>query len=86
MSGKDLVGIAQTGSGKTLGVSFCCSQKAFVADQRIHRQYVSYCIQTLHGATLMDVLYARARFDDLDLDTRSQWVGKGKKSRQLSTR
>ena len=25
----------------------------------------------------MDALYAHARFDDLDLDARSRWVGKG---------
>ena len=29
---------------------------------------------------IMDALYTHAHFDDLDLDTRSQWVGKGKKS------
>ena len=28
----------------------------------------------------MYALYAHVRFDDLDLDARSQWVGKGKKS------
>ena len=28
----------------------------------------------------MGALYAYARFDDLDLDARSQWVGKGKTS------
>ena len=28
----------------------------------------------------MDARYAHARFDDLDLDARSEWVGKGKKS------
>ena len=28
----------------------------------------------------MDAIYARARFSDLDLDARSQWVGKAKKS------
>ena len=26
------------------------------------------------------IIYAHARFDDLDLDARSQWVGKRKKS------
>ena len=30
--------------------------------------------------TLMAALYAHARIDDLDLDARSQWVGKGNKS------
>ena len=29
---------------------------------------------------LMDALYVHARFDDLALDERSQWVGKGRKS------
>ena len=28
----------------------------------------------------MDAISANARFDDLDLDARSQWVGKGEKS------
>ena len=28
----------------------------------------------------MDALYARTLFDDLDLDARSQWISKGKKS------
>ena len=28
----------------------------------------------------MDAIYAHAHVDDLDLDARSQWVGKGKKS------
>ena len=40
------------------------------------RQYVSYYIQTWHDGRLMDALYAHSRFDDLDLDARSQWVGK----------
>ena len=26
----------------------------------------------------IDAIYAHARFDDLDIDARSQWVGKGK--------
>ena len=26
----------------------------------------------------MDAIYAHARFDDLDFNARSQWVGKGK--------
>ena len=53
-------------------------------------QYLSYYIQTWHdGIRLMDAIYADARFDDLGLDARSQWVGKGKQisvacSRQLS--
>ena len=33
-----------------------------------------------HADRLMDAIYAHARFDDLYLDGRSQWVGKGKKS------
>ena len=37
-------------------------------------------IQTWHDGPFMDALYAHARFDDIDLDARSQWVGKGKKS------
>ena len=31
----------------------------------------------------MDVLYARARVDDLDIDARPQWVGKGKNKSAL---
>ena len=38
-------------------------------------------IQTCHGGRLkMHGIHAHAPFDDLDLDARSQWVGKGKKS------
>ena len=37
-------------------------------------------IQTWHDGILMYALYAHVRFDDLDLDARSQWVGKGNKS------
>ena len=44
------------------------------------RQYISYYIRTWHGGRLVDTLYAHARFDDLDLDTRSQWIGEGKQS------
>ena len=33
-------------------------------------------IQTWHDGRLMDRIYAYACFDDLDLDARSQWVGK----------
>ena len=44
------------------------------------RTYLSSYIHTWHGGRLMDALYAHARFDDLDLDAASQWVGrKGKK-------
>ena len=38
---------------------------------------VSYYIQTWHDGRRMG---AHARFDDFDLDARSQWVGKRKKS------
>ena len=40
----------------------------------------SYYIQTWHDGRLVDVKYAHARFDDLDHDARSQWVGKGNRS------
>ena len=40
--------------------------------------YLNYSIQTWHDGRLMDVLYAHARFNDLDLDARSQWIGNGK--------
>ena len=36
-------------------------------------------IQTWHDGRLMDVISAHARFSDLDLDARSQWVSKGNK-------
>ena len=41
-------------------------------------QTVSYDIQTWHDGRLLQE-YAHAHFDDLDLDTRSQWLGRGKK-------
>ena len=31
----------------------------------------------------MDAIYTRARFDDLDLNARSQWVGKGKNQQRM---
>ena len=42
---------------------------------------LSYCIQTWHGGRLMAMhgKYFHAHVNDLDLDARSQWVGKGKK-------
>ena len=43
-----------------------------------------YYIQTWHDGTLMHgifVLYPQAPFNELDLDARSQWVGKGKTQR-----
>ena len=65
------------------------------------RQYLSYYsisitvlisiyIQTWHDGRLKDaMMLMHAHFDDLDLDARPQWVGKGKQisvacSRQLS--
>ena len=39
---------------------------------------LSYYIQNAHGGRLMDAIYVNARFDNLDPDARSQWVGKGK--------
>ena len=41
-------------------------------------QYLSYYIQTWHDGKLMDAIYAH--FNDLDVDARSQWVGKGKEN------
>ena len=41
-------------------------------------QYLSYYIQTWHDSRLMDAMYVDDHFDDLDLDARSQSVGKGK--------
>ena len=37
-------------------------------------------IQTWYGSRLMHVIYiyVHAHFDDLDLDTKSQWIGRGK--------
>ena len=46
----------------------------------IYRIDVSYYNQTWHDGRLMDAIYVRARFDDLGLDARSQWVFKGEKS------
>ena len=40
-----------------------------------------YTITFKLGMTVdMYAIYAHARFDDLDIDARSQWVGKGHKS------
>ena len=52
-------------------------------------QYLSYSIQTWHDGRLMQGLYAHVDVDDLDLDARLQWLGRGNKfsvelSRQLS--
>ena len=45
------------------------------------RQCLSiYSIQTWHDSRLMCGITARAHVDDLDLDARSQWVSKDKKS------
>ena len=41
----------------------------------ITSDYLSYYIQTWHDS--MDAPHVHARFDYLDLDARSQWVGKG---------
>ena len=41
---------------------------------------LSYGIQTWHDGRLMNGIYAHAHFDDLDLDARSQWIGRGKQS------
>ena len=43
-------------------------------------QYLSYGIPTWHDDRLMYGMYAHARFDDLGLDARSQWVGRGRNS------
>ena len=48
--------------------------------QYIGHYFKLYYIQTRRGGRLMDALSALTRCDDLDLDARSQWVGKGKKS------
>ena len=45
--------------------------------QYLWQYFKSYYFQTWHDGRLMD---AHARFNDLDLDTRSQWVGKGKQN------
>ena len=55
----------------------------------ISRTVFKHFIQTCDDGKLMDAIYGHACFDDLDLDVRPQWVGKGKKisvecSRQLS--
>ena len=33
---------------------------------------------TWHDGRRLDAIYTHARFDDFDLDAKSQWVGKGK--------
>ena len=62
----------------------CPSFKVTTASQTWHRvnmhyncnisQYLCYGVQTWHD------IYADAHFDDLDLDTRSQWNGKEKQT------
>ena len=39
-------------------------------------RHVSIYIQSWHDGRLVDALYAHARFDDLYLDARSEWVGR----------
>ena len=56
------------------------SQVGLVINLQYLRQYLSYYIHIWHGGTLMDALYVHVRFDDPDLDARSQWAGKGLKS------
>ena len=41
-------------------------------------QYLSYHVQAWHGSIPTHDMYDRARFDDLDLDARSHWVGNSK--------
>ena len=45
-------------------------------------QYLSYYIQPWYDGRLMDAIHAHVRFDSLDLDARSQWVGRGKTKNQ----
>ena len=40
--------------------------------------YLDYGIQNVYDETLIYVIYAHARFDDLDLDARPPWVDKCK--------
>ena len=56
------------------------SQTGLLFNLQYLGQYLMYYIQTWHDGILMDAIYAHARFDDLNLDARSQWVGKGKYS------
>ena len=43
-------------------------------------QYLIDGIQTWHDGRLIDGIDAHTHFGVVDLDARSQWVGKGKKS------
>ena len=54
------------------------SQVHLKLDYFLTCNYLSYYIQTWHDGRVMDATYAHAHFDDLDLDARLQWVGKGK--------
>ena len=57
----------------------CASNLTTFLNLQYVGQYVSYYIQTWHDGRLIDATqYSHARFDDLDIDTRSQRVGKGK--------
>ena len=42
--------------------------------------YVNYGVQTWHDSKLMHGIYAHDRVDDLDFDSRSQWLGRATKS------
>ena len=50
-------------------------------DMQYLGQHVRHFIRTWHEGGLMHAIYyVHARFDDVDLDARSQWIGKGKQS------
>ena len=42
------------------------------------------CIQTWHEGRLRHGIYTDGHFDDLDLDARSQWIGRGRNSELIN--
>ena len=57
-----------------------CVLNLTTSSLQYHGHYLIYYIQTLHDGRLMDVIFDHARFDDLVLDAKAQWIGKRKKS------
>ena len=66
-----------TSQGHDLDVT-SASQTWLLFNLQYLGQYLSYYIQTWHVGSLVDAIDAHARFDYIDLDARSQWLGKGK--------
>ena len=51
-------------------------------NSHISDRILSYGIQTWHDGRPMGAIYDHARVDDLELDARLHWVGKGKQNQR----